>query len=112
MSEQSTAMTPEFEDALRALVGIHAEGEVALYRNYLKATLDEMGRLRAQLDLYVGHEQRLRQRIAQDVNRADAPKFPAEETPEEVARTVRAIDIRLILMGSEAPYWVPEGGAK
>ena len=50
LSEQQPGrMTPEFEVALRALVGIHAEGEVALYRNYLKATLDEMGRLTSEL---------------------------------------------------------------
>lgn len=44
--QQIPAMTAEFEVALRALVGIHAEGESALYRNYLKAVLSEVDRLR------------------------------------------------------------------
>ena len=44
--QQIPAMTPEFEVALRALVGIHAEGESALYRNYLKVVLSEVDRLR------------------------------------------------------------------
>jgi hypothetical protein len=52
-------------------------------------------------------EQALRDEIAQDVHRADRPRFPATENPELVVKTTRAIDIRLIELGHQAPYWVP-----
>lgn len=57
------------------------------------------------------HEQQVRARIAQDVNRAERPVFAKGEDPVTVVKTTRAIDIRLIEMGPAAPYWVPEGGA-
>lgn len=52
-------------------------------------------------------EQALRDEIAQDVNRADRPRFAATENPELVVKTTRAIDVRLITLGYQAPYWVP-----
>lgn len=74
------------------------------------------------LDLYVGkeptlseealheHEEAVRRRIAQDLNRAGRPEFPTGERPDLIVATTRAIDIRLIADGPAAPYWVPEGG--
>ena len=56
-------------------------------------------------------EQALRDEIAQDVNRADRPRFATTENPELVVKTTRAVDIRLIRMGHQAPYWVPRPGA-
>lgn len=52
-------------------------------------------------------EQALRDEIAYDVHRADRPTFAATENPELVVKTTRAIDVRLIELGHQAPYWVP-----
>jgi hypothetical protein len=49
---------------------------------------------------------KLRHEIANDVNRAERPVFAANENPDLVVRTTRAIDIRLIEMGAYAPYYV------
>jgi ABC-type uncharacterized transport system YnjBCD ATPase subunit len=57
-------------------------------------------------------EKALRNEIANDVHRANKPVFAATEDPVLVVKTTRAIDVRLIEMGSQAPYWVPEGGAR
>lgn len=46
---QTAPMLPELERALRAVANAPAEGERALYRDYLKAVLAEMDRLRAAL---------------------------------------------------------------
>lgn len=83
---------------------------------------NHMQGLIADLDLYVGHEptlaeealyeheQALRARIAEDVNRARRPVFADGERPDVVVRTTRAIDVRIVTDGPDAPYWVPEGG--
>lgn len=52
-------------------------------------------------------EQALRDQIANDVNRAERPVFPATEDPVLVVKTTRAIDVRLIELADQAPYWVP-----
>jgi hypothetical protein len=52
-------------------------------------------------------EQALRDEIANDVNRADRPTFAATENPELVVKTTRAIDVHIIEMAHQAPYWVP-----
>jgi hypothetical protein len=52
-------------------------------------------------------EEALRDEIAYDVHRANRPVFAATENPELVVKTTRAIDVRLIEMGHQAPYWVP-----
>lgn len=52
---------------------------------------------------------KLRDEIASDVNRAERPVFAANENPDLVVRTTRAIDIRLIEMGADAPYYVTPG---
>jgi hypothetical protein len=76
--------------------------------------------LLAFLDLYVGleptlreeelyvHEQEVRKRVAAEVHRADRPTFATDEDPARVAAAMRAIDVRLIQDGNDAPYWVPE----
>lgn len=53
-----------------------------------------------------------RTQIAQEVNRARKPEFAAGEDPALVVKTTRAIDIRLIEMGDQAPYWVPAVGVR
>lgn len=50
----------------------------------------------------------VRAEAAADVHRAELPKFPAGETPENVAKVVRAVDVRLAERGPEAPYGVAE----
>ena len=50
-----------------------------------------------------------RERIADDLHRADRPAFAATEDPDLVVRTTRAIDIRLAMQGSQAPYYVAPG---
>lgn len=46
----------------------------------------------------------VRQQVADDLRRAEVPTFPAGESPEIVARTVRAVDVRIAEQGPEAPY--------
>ena len=46
----------------------------------------------------------VRTEAAADVHRAELPTFPADEKPEIVAKTVRAVDVRLAAQGPEAPY--------
>lgn len=53
----------------------------------------------------------VRAEAAADVHRAELPKFPAGEDPELVAKTVRAVDVRLTAQGPEAPYGVAKDGA-
>ena len=48
----------------------------------------------------------VRAEAAADVHRAELPQFPAGETPENVAKVVRAVDVRLAERGPEAPYGV------
>jgi enoyl reductase-like protein len=74
------------------------------------ALVAEVERLTAQVAALESALTGQRERIAQDVNRARRPVFAKGETPENVAKTTRAIDIRLIEMGPAAPYWVPEAG--
>lgn len=49
----------------------------------------------------------LRERVAADIHRARLPVFAAGEDPALVARTVRAVDVRLAQLGPYAPYYVP-----
>lgn len=51
-----------------------------------------------------------RDEIAADIHRAELPVFAETENPVLVAKTVRAIDVRLADRGSEAPYWVAKAG--
>lgn len=51
-----------------------------------------------------------RDEIAADIHRAELPVFAETENPALVAKTVRAIDVRLADRGSEAPYWVAKAG--
>jgi hypothetical protein len=51
---------------------------------------------------------RLRDEIADDIHRAELPTFAESENPVLVAKTVRAIDVRLADRGPEAPYWMPK----
>ncbi|WP_370665379.1 hypothetical protein [Streptomyces sp. IBSBF 2507] len=51
----------------------------------------------------------VRAEAAADVHRAELPKFPAGETPVNVAKVVRAVDVRLAERGAEAPYGVEQG---
>lgn len=64
----------------------------------------EVRRLRAEL---ASLTTAARAAVAADVHRAELPTFPADETPEVVARTVRAIDVRLAGHGVDAPYYRP-----
>ena len=48
----------------------------------------------------------LRAEITGDINRMRLPAFPADETPENVARTTRAICMRIARDGADAPYYV------
>lgn len=48
----------------------------------------------------------IREEIADDVHRAELPRFASTENPELVTKTVRAIDVRLISDGQGAPYWL------
>jgi len=113
--------TPEAPMGLRdGIEEILATGPRADEGEQSAALLAKVKRLSSELAKYVGHEptlaeearyaheQELRARIAQDVNRADRPTFAAGEDPELVVKTTRAIDIRLIQMGDQAPYWVPQ----
>lgn len=52
------------------------------------------------------HAAEVRDQAAADVHRARLPEFPAGETPEIVARTVRAVDVRIAVQGAHAPYAV------
>lgn len=51
----------------------------------------------------------VRNEAAEDVHRAELPTFAATENPVLVAKTVRAIDVRLAELGPQAPYGVTEG---
>ncbi|MGW7087615.1 hypothetical protein ACWGH2_29520 [Streptomyces sp. NPDC054871] len=51
-----------------------------------------------------------RDEIADDIHRAELPVFAETENPVLVAKTVRAIDVRLADCGPEAPYWVAKAG--
>lgn len=51
----------------------------------------------------------VRAEAAADVHRAELPTFPAGETPVNVAKVVRAVDVRLAERGAEAPYGVEQG---
>jgi hypothetical protein len=53
----------------------------------------------------------VRAAAAADVHRAELPTFPAGETPENVAKVVRAVDVRLAQHGAQAPYGVEKGTA-
>ncbi|WP_033307393.1 hypothetical protein RFN58_07170 [Streptomyces iakyrus] len=55
------------------------------------------------------HDTHVRAEAAADVHRAELPTFPAGETPENVAKVVRAVDVRLAERGAEAPYGVEKG---
>jgi hypothetical protein len=57
-------------------------------------------------------EAEIRDEIVADIHRAELPKFPAGESPENVSKVVRAVDVRLAAQGSNAPYWVAKGGAR
>lgn len=46
----------------------------------------------------------VRNDLAGDLHQAELPVFAADERPELVARTVRAVDVRLVALGSDAPY--------
>lgn len=70
--------------------------------------LAEVRRQRAEIDRLTTTA---RATAADDVHRAELPTFPADETPEIVARTVRAIDVRLAAQGSDAPYYRPAAAA-
>ncbi|MFE4867639.1 hypothetical protein [Streptomyces sp. NPDC056682] len=50
----------------------------------------------------------VRAEVAADVHRAGLPSFPAGERPDLVAKTVRAVDVRIAEQGAEAPYGVAE----
>lgn len=50
-----------------------------------------------------------RNEFADDLHRADRPSFATGEDPDLVVRTTRAIDLRLIEQGSQAPYYVAPG---
>jgi hypothetical protein len=52
----------------------------------------------------------IRSEAANDVHRDELPTIPVDETPEIVAKTVRAVDVRLAAQGAEAPYGVAQGG--
>ncbi|WP_406227454.1 hypothetical protein [Streptomyces anthocyanicus] len=54
---------------------------------------------------------RVRKQIADDLHRADLPRFAEAESPELVAKTVRAVDVRIASWGDTAPYWVPKDGS-
>lgn len=63
------------------------------------------------LDEYAAAEvAALREEIADDIHRAELPVFAVNERPDLVAKTVRAVDVRLVSMGYAAPYWVAKGG--
>lgn len=105
----------------RAAVEVLVEQTGTVIRRLMDAEA-RIAELEAELAKYVGHEptlaeealyaheQQVRARVAQDVNRADRPVFAKSEDPELVVKTTRAIDICLIEMGPAAPYWVPEAG--
>ena len=69
--------------------------------------LFESGATSYPLDGYLDeYRAEVRAEAAADVHRAELPKFPAGETPENVAKVVRAVDVRLAQRGAEAPYGV------
>lgn len=55
------------------------------------------------------HDSHVRAEAAADVHRAELPTFAAGETPENVAKVVRAVDVRLAERGPQAPYGVADG---
>lgn len=65
----------------------------------------EVDKLRTQLA-------KQRDEIADDIHRAELPIFAETENPVLVAKTVRAIDVRIADMGREAPYWVARAGER
>lgn len=78
-------------------------------RPYLKAE-DREKRCPRAVPVYTGPDvaaelDRLRDEIADDIHRAELPVFAETENPVLVAKTVRAIDVRLADLGPEAPYW-------
>lgn len=80
---------------------------VAHARIDVPALLAELVAVRAERDEIAA---RVRSEIADDVHRAALPAFAATENPELAAKTVRAVDVRLIAMGYAAPYFVAKGG--
>ncbi|MBD0743492.1 hypothetical protein [Streptomyces sp. CBMA152] len=52
------------------------------------------------------HDAHVRAEAAADVHRAELPRFADGESPELVAKTVRAVDVRLAEDGPQAPYGV------
>ena len=61
------------------------------------------------IDAFAGE---VRDEIVADIHYAELPKFPAGETPENVSKVVRAVDVRLAAQGDAAPYWRAKGGAQ
>ncbi|MFD9630147.1 hypothetical protein [Streptomyces violascens] len=57
-------------------------------------------------ELADAYRDEVRAEVAADVHRAGLPSFPAGERPELVAKTVRAVDVRIAEQGTEAPYGV------
>ncbi|MCT9092933.1 hypothetical protein N4G70_29275 [Streptomyces sp. ASQP_92] len=50
----------------------------------------------------------VRAEVAADIRRAELPSFPAGERTDLVAKTMRAVDVRIAEWGAEAPYGVTE----
>lgn len=54
----------------------------------------------------------VRSEVADDVHRAELPRFAASESPELAAKVVRAVDVRLAAQGPQAPYGVTREAAQ
>lgn len=49
-----------------------------------------------------------RERVADEIHRADRPTFPNGERPDLIVNTMRNIHVRIASDGADAPYWTPE----
>jgi hypothetical protein len=81
----------------------------ALYAAVMKGGPHSPDRSEKASELIDAFAAEVRAEAAADVHRAELPTFPADETPENVAKTVRAVDVRLAAQGPEAPYGVAKG---
>jgi hypothetical protein len=100
-------------DEVKARVRAKVEAEKALpaserIANVLHAT-HSTNEAQQLLELFRAE---VRDEIVADIHRAELPKFPAGETPENVSKVVRAVDVRLAAQGDTAPYWVAKGGQR